>query len=127
MTNYFTAVCPILLLNLGFDQWDEKADKCEDKEGFFHEEELFICKGGFPGIFDEVEEDFLRLFDFLLCLEFLFIEIWDFLIGKINSLPINVIVMDVASRFSLWFVVHPTDGFQRDCNWFVHFFYFLFL
>lgn len=59
MTNDLAVFSAVYLLNLSFDQGYKKADKSQEKEGFFHEEELFVGERGFPGVFDEVNKDFL--------------------------------------------------------------------
>jgi hypothetical protein len=66
VTNDLAVFCAIHLLNLSFDEGDEKADKGEEKESFFHEKEFFVCEGCFPGVFDEVKKDFLGLFNFFV-------------------------------------------------------------
>ena len=66
MTNDLAVFCAIHLLNLSFDKRDEKADKGEEKESFFHEKEFFVGEGCFPGVFNEVKKDFWGLFNFFI-------------------------------------------------------------
>ena len=126
MTNYFTNVCAVNLLNLGFDDWDKKADKCKEKESFFHEEKLFIGEGCFSGILNQVKKDFLWFLNFLWLFQFLFFEIGNLFISKINSLPVDVVVMNVLKNFNEGFVFSPANWFQLDADCFTHFFFFLF-
>jgi hypothetical protein len=115
------------LLNLCFNQGDEKADKGQEKKGFFHEEKLFVREGGLPGVFNEVKKDFIGLLDFLGFLLFFIFEVGDFFIGKIDSLPVNVVMVPFEIIFSHWLVVISADGFEHYGDSFTHFFFFLFL
>lgn len=126
MTNYFNTVCAVNLLNLSFYDWDKKADKCKEKEGFFHEEKLFIGERSFSGVFNEVKKDFLWFLNFLCIFQLLFFEIGNLFIGKINSLPVNVVLLDVLKNFRGGLVFSPANWFELDADCFTHFFLFSF-
>jgi hypothetical protein len=130
VTNDLAVLRAVDLLNLCFDQGDEKADKGQEKKGFFHEEKLFVGEGGLPRVFNEVKKDFLGLLQnlgLLLFLLFFIFEVGDFFIGEIDSLPVNVVVVAFGINFSHWLAVISADGFKHYRDSFTHFFFFLFL
>ena len=127
MTNDLAVFSAVYLLNLSFDQGYKKADKGQEKEGFFHEEELFVGERGFLGVFDEVKKDFVGLFSFLCFLLFFIFDVGDFFISEIDSLPVNIIMVSFEIQFIHWLVITSADGFEHNGDSFTHFFFFLFL
>jgi hypothetical protein len=125
VTNDLAVFSAIHLLNLSFDQGYKKADKGQEKEGFFHEEELFVGERGFPGVFDEVNKDFLGLFNFWGFLIFIF-DVGDFFISEIDSLPVNIVMVPFEIQFILWLVITSANGFEHNGDSFTHFFFFSF-
>ena len=127
MANNVDAIGAIFFLNLCLYQRYKKAHKRQKEEGFFHEQKLFVCEWSFSGVLNEVKKKVLRFFKFFLGLHFSIFESGYFFICKIETLPINVVVDDMACGLTGLFRRSSSYGFKDNRYRLVHNFSFFLL